>query len=159
MRGFLRSLSLVAAILVCGMNTLAHADDTSSLEERMSYKDFTKFGLDKLSPDQLRGLNEWLAAHGGACAPGAGTSPMSSSPTSGHSGRIVSRLVGEFTGWQQGTVLTLANGQKWEVRDDEPLIAGPEQSPEVTVDPGLIGGWTLSVSGHSEIAHVIPAGH
>jgi len=36
---------------------------------------------------------------------------------------VKSRIAGDFSGWEQGTVLVLENGQKWEVRDDDPLIA------------------------------------
>src|SRR5215475_11440050 len=137
MRGSTRALVLTAALAACAM-TSAHADDNSTLEERMSYKDFTRFGLDKLSPEQLKGLNEWMKAHGGACPPGV-AGPVGSPSSSGgapmpqESGAITSKLVGEFAGWEKGTVLKLANGSAWEVRDDEPFIASRSNAPLVTV--------------------------
>jgi len=157
-----RILPLCALLLAFGAAIpRAHADDNSTLEERMSFKDFTRFGLDKLSPDQLRGLNEWMKAHGQNCAP----APVGSAnvPTPANSAaapppdRTTSRLVGDFNGWEKGTVLTLANGQKWEVRDDAAFVASREPSPMITVEKGILG-WLLSVAGHTEIAHVIPAG-
>jgi hypothetical protein len=161
MRGSTRVFVLTAALAACAMMTSAHADDPSTLEERMSYKDFTRFGLDKLSPEQLRGLNEWMRtnANGALCTPAtaAAAAPGSAAPAAA-SDHIVSRIAGDFRGWEKGTVLKLQNGQAWEVRDDEPLIASRESSPAVTVEKGLIGGWRLSVEGHEEIAHVIPAG-
>jgi hypothetical protein len=153
-----RMLPLCALLLAC-MAPHARADDTSTLEERMSFKEFTRFGLDKLSPDQLRGLNEWMQAHGQSCAPvaaGAQVAPASTQPAATPD-LVKSRIAGDFAGWEKGTVLTLANGQKWEVRDDDPLVTSREKSPEVTVEKGMLG-WTLSVAGHAEIAHVIPAG-
>ncbi|HVT31558.1 MAG TPA: hypothetical protein VHE32_02865 [Rhodanobacteraceae bacterium] len=159
MRGSTRALVLTAALAACAM-TSAHADDHSTLEERMSYKDFTRLGLDKLSPEQLRGLNEWVRtnASGAFCTPAAAAAPNGTTATAATADRIVSRIAGDFVGWEKGTVLKLANGEAWEVRDDEPLIASRENAPAVTIEKGLIGGWRLSVEGHEEIAHVIPAG-
>jgi hypothetical protein len=156
-----RTLPLCALLLACFTASHARADD-STLEERMSYKEFTRFGLDKLSPDQLRGINEWMKAHGQSCAPtaAAGTQAapaIATTQSAAPPDQVTSRIAGDFSGWEKGTVLTLANGQKWEVRDDDALIASREKSPQVTVEKGLLG-WTLSVAGHAEIAHVIPAG-
>ena len=153
----IRILPLCALLLAC-VAPHVRADDTSTLEERMSFKDFTRFGLDKLSPDQMRGLNEWMKAHGQDCAPGTSAAPAAASAQpAAPPDRMKSRIAGDFSGWEQGTVLVLENGQKWEVRDDDPLIASREKSPAVTIEKGLLG-WTLSVAGHPEIAHVIPAG-
>jgi hypothetical protein len=161
MRGSTRALVLTAALAAC-VTATAHADDHSTLEERMSYKDFTRLGLDKLAPEQLKGLNEWVRANAGGalCAPAVGAASSNGTATTpaSASDRIASRIAGDFHGWEKGTVLKLANGQAWEVRDDEPFIASRESSPAVTVEKGLIGGWELSVEGHGEIAHVIPAG-
>ena len=41
MRGSTRALALAVALAACSM-TAAHADDNSTIEERMSYKDFTR---------------------------------------------------------------------------------------------------------------------
>mgnify|MGYP001557697179 CR=1 FL=1 len=157
MRGSTRALVLTAALAACAL-TSAHADDTSSLEERMSYKDFTRLGLDKLSPEQLKGLNEWMKAHGGACPPGAaavGVAPAAGAAAAGD--HYSAKLIGEFKGWEKGTVLRLADGTAWEVRDDEPFIAHSAGSPVITVDKSLIAGWRLSVAGYNEVARVIPA--
>ena len=41
---------------------------TSTLEERMSQADFRAAGLDHLSPEQLKNLNQWLQLHGAGTA-------------------------------------------------------------------------------------------
>jgi hypothetical protein len=162
MRGSTRALVLTAALAACAM-TSAHADDNSTLEERMSYKDFTRLGLDKLTPEQMKGLNEWMKAHGGACPPGvagaAGAAPAvgAAAAPAAAKDKYSSRLVGPFKGWEKGTVLHLADGSAWEVRDDEPFIAHASCSPNVTVDKSLVMGWMLSVEGYNETARVIPA--
>ena len=161
MKSTIRILPLCALLLAC-VAPHVRADDASTLEERMSFRDFTRLGLDKLSPDQLRGLNDWMKAHGQACAPVAanGTTVVpagASAAPAATPDRVTSRIAGEFRGWEKGTVLVLENGQKWEVRDDDPLVTSREKNPAVTVEKGLLG-WTMSVAGHAEIAHVIPVG-
>ena len=161
MRGSTRALVLTAALAACAV-TSAHADDNSTLEERMSFKDFTHLGLDKLSPEQLKGLSEWIKLHGGACPPGVAPAVGSAAPAAapapaGSKDKYSARLVGEFKGWEKGTVLRLADGSAWEVRDDEPFIAHSASSPMVSVEKSLIAGWRLSVAGYNEVARVIPA--
>ena len=162
MRGSTKALVLFAALSATGLTTAARADDNSTLEERMSYKDFTRLGLDKLSPEQLKGLNEWMKAHGGVCPPtapaaaGAAAAPATAAPAA-EKDKYSSKLVGEFRGWEKGTVLHLADGSAWEIRDDEPFIAHSSGSPVVTVEKSLVMGWRLSVAGYNEVAHVIPA--
>jgi len=164
MRGSTRALVLTAALAACAM-TSAHADDNSTLEERTSFKDFTRLGLDKLSPEQLKGLNEWMKTHGGpmcptgVMAPGAGAAPMAGGTPAAvaEKDKYQAKLVGEFRGWEKGTVLRLADGSAWEVRDDEPFIAHSASSPMVSVEKSLIAGWRLSVQGYNEVARVIPA--
>jgi hypothetical protein len=151
-------LALAASATLFAQGTL------SSLEERMSYKEFKEYGLDKLSPEQLRGLNDWLRAHGASgvtsvatTRPAAATAASGAAPATDADGAIVSRLAGDFSGWRQGTVLTLQNGQRWEVRDDETVYGHGDHNPEITVaQRSLIGGWTLTVEGYNDIAHVLP---
>jgi hypothetical protein len=162
MRGSTRALVLAAALAACAM-TSAHADDNSTLEERMSFKDFTRLGLDKLSPGQLKGLNEWMKTHGGPMCPtgvmpaAASAAPASGAALTGDRERYSARLVGEFRGWDKGTILRLADGTAWEVRDDDPFIAHSATPPTITVEKSLMAGWRLSVSGYNELARVIPA--
>lgn len=154
---------LVLALAALSLTTALYAQQASfsSLEERMSYKEFREYGLDKLSPEQLKGLNEWLVKHGaasttGVAAPGA-AAPLGGAQTAAEASKIVSRIKGEFKGWQQGSVLTLENGQKWEILDDDTLYAHSDRGPEVTIEKGgLIGGWRLTVEGYGNIAHVMP---
>lgn len=158
---------LLPALLIACLSVQAAAEEhISSLEERMSYKEFTGYGLDKLTPEQLRGLNGWLSSHakGANCAPAAAT-PIGEAaapppPVRAVPDKVMSRIAGDFDGWRQGTVIVLANGQRWEVRDEEAFVTSRESQPQVVVEPGMLNGWTLTVAGHAEIAHVVPAsGH
>ncbi|MBS0581699.1 MAG: hypothetical protein JSS42_01195 [Proteobacteria bacterium] len=160
-----RKSKFALALAALAVSTLTHPQQPtfSSLEERMSYKEFREYGLDKLSPEQLKGLNTWLQSHGTqgtagvAALPAAGAAPDPVAQARIDQQKIVSRLKGEFTGWHQGTVLTLENGQRWEVLNDDTVYAHGVQSPEVTIEKGgLIGGWRLTVAGQNDIAHVMP---
>ena len=159
-----RALPALVLLLSFAGAPAAGADERfSSLEERLSFKEFTGYGLDRLTPEQLRGLNEWLRTHAGAGSAAATARPAADMPAvaapAAHDsgGRITSRIAGAFTGWRHESVIALQNGQRWEVRDEEPLVASREEAPRVTVERGLLDGWTLTVDGHSEVAHVVPA--
>lgn len=62
---------------------------------------------------------------------------------------VESTIVGPFLGYQQGTVFTLANGQKWRV------LEGSYWSPKsdadrvhkVVIKPGLLGSFTMIIEG------------
>lgn len=136
------------------------SDAGAPLQERMSYAEFRKLGLDHLSNEQLKGLNAWLAAHGdcGVSLSAAGsphsTSEMRSKPTAT---RYTSRIAGNFTGWSQDTILSLQDGRRWRVTDDEPTSVATMHNPKVTVWKGFFGTWLLSVDGLDATAHVLPA--
>ena len=83
-----RRLAVMLAALSLAGAAYAQAN-FSSLEERMSYKEFKDYGLDKLTPEQLRGLNEWLHAHGASGVAGVGAA-RSLAPTASASAASVS---------------------------------------------------------------------
>ncbi|GAP66634.1 hypothetical protein MBSD_n1945 [Mizugakiibacter sediminis] len=149
---------LAAPLLAAGAEPAPHG--FSSLEETMPYATFRKLGLDKLSPEQLEGLNAWLREHGmpgqAPAAPGAGAAAANAAAASAPARAFSSRIAGKFSGWNFDTVLTLENGQKWRVLDHDPVLANPRMNPKVTLEPGMFGSWSLSVEGVTEVAHVAP---
>lgn len=175
------SLLLLPIILLSAFAVAPlHAQQTVSLQEQMGSTDFSRAGLDKLSPAELQHLQQWLAVH----APVLATKVPASEETSAtaaaakssglfgskpkatktkvakvkHDDTITSQIAGEFNGWERGTVLTLQNGQKWRVSDDRSFtVRKPLASPEVSVKPGFLGSWTLKVQGYNTTAKVEPA--
>lgn len=152
-----------------------HAQQAVSLQKQMGSAEFTKAGLEKLSPAELQHLQQWLAQHASELAASVPASDETSAaaaaakapgpfshkakaPKVKRSDAVTSRIAGEFTGWQQGTTLTLQNGQKWRVKDDSTLTV-PESltSPVVFVKPGFLGSWLLRVQGYNTTARVEPA--
>ncbi|NII11776.1 hypothetical protein [Oleiagrimonas sp. C23AA] len=159
-----RSRSWLAGLML-GTLALApnlYAKPPATLQERMSYAQFKQLGLDKLSDEQLKGLNQWLDTHGMS---GPSVDDVQRQADDVGSGRrevrrhtINSTLVGTFSGWEDGTVFTLANGQKWKVQDTSaPIHMAGIDNPKVTVEPGFFGSWMFSVDGVRDTVHVVPA--
>jgi len=125
----------------------AAAAEFSSLEERMSQAQFHAAGLDKLSPEELRTLNEWLKSHTG------GTTMTLVTPSGApvfypkDSDReiVESRIDGQFSGWRGKTVFKLENGQEWTQTESGSFSNGKYDHPKVRVKPMLLGSWLLSI--------------
>lgn len=137
----------------------ALAQEFSSLEERMSSDDFSSAGLERLSADELARLNDWLRSHWPASAaatpyPVQADNRGLSDPVASRNA-IVSRIKGEFTGWDSRTTFTLENGMVWEIAGSfTPLAIRPVQDPTVIIEPGLLGAWNLRVEGYNASARV-----
>jgi hypothetical protein len=156
-------------LLAAGATSLAVAQDDasfSSLEERMSYADFKAAGLDKLTPEELAALNAWLRARGEAAAsapaPAAAAAAPAKQDRRGFSSLdeqhepIVTRIPGEFTGWQgSGKVIEFENGMAWKVEDPGAKLAVKLTNPLAVIRPGVLNSWFLKVEGYNAQARVI----
>lgn len=158
----MRRVIVLTALLLCSVVAWAQSQSFSSLEERMTAKEFRDAGLDQLSPEQLAALNAWVErnvrladpAVAAAVAAGQGTSsapaPAAADDQVGFEMRerdeFTSRIVGEFKGWFGKTKFELENGQVWQqVEDDRfPFSAS---NPGVKIFPGAFGSWRLKVDG------------
>ena len=156
----MRLLVLVAAAcFALALSLGAAAQEFSSLEERMSDAEFRAAGLDRLTPEELEQLNQWLRTRIGdvptTAAPG-GEMGFKSSSLFGEGDRteIVSSIDGEFDGWAEGTVIKLQNGQWWEVSEPQEFDVAVMQSPSVTIKPKLMGSWLMQVEGYNRSVRV-----
>ncbi len=150
-----RSFILVAALVLA---VPAAAAEFSSLEERMSAAEFRAAGLDKLTPEELARLNDWLRTRGlltaaSGTATTAGFRSNTFFGTGETSGPIRSEIRGDFRGWQKGDKIRLENGQVWEVIDG---TLGIPSTPlaKVTIEPGFMGSWLMKVEGYNATARV-----
>lgn len=115
----------------------------------MSQADFRAAGLDTLSPEQLKNLNEWLRTHGGA---GGGQMFTPSGqpvyyPDDSARDTIESTIAGMFTGWRGKSVFKLENGQEWRQAESGVYDAGKFENPTVRIKPMLLGSWLMYVEG------------
>ncbi|HSX63259.1 MAG TPA: hypothetical protein VLF15_00885, partial [Pseudoxanthomonas sp.] len=67
---------------------------------------------------------------------------------------VTSTIAGEFRGWSNGTLLRLANGQRWQVTEGNFYLGKPLTDPRITIIPGKISGWYLHVDGQNPRAKV-----
>ena len=147
----MRPFPTVITVVLTLCSALADAQTPSqpaTLEERMSQAEQRSAGLDKLSQDELKFLNEWLRTHGAG-------SPQIVSPSGqpvfypSDSAREVveSHISGTFTGWRGKTVFKLDNGQEWKQAESGMYDAGKFEDPAVRIKPMLLGSWLMYVDG------------
>ena len=134
--------------LVLFVAGVASAAGFSSLEERMSQKDFQAAGLNKLTPAELKTLDEWLRAHYKTTVTTRYVSPAGKPvfyPQDNERKTVESRINGKFYGWRGHTVFTLENGQTWKQAESGLFQAGPFDHPEVKIKPMILGSWLMYV--------------
>ncbi len=138
--------SLLAVLVAAG----AQAAERSTLEQRMTIDEFKSAGLDQLTPDQLRYLNEWLGNKGVA----ASVAPLKKRdgtleyyPDDSDREVIESRIVGPFEGWRGRTIVKLENGQKWQQSESGSRGDVNMSGPAVTIKPMSMGSWLMVVKG------------
>lgn len=170
------AMCLLASFLAVAAIT-AQAQEPSRLEQMMGSERFNQAGLQQQSPAQLQILQDWIVAHGEDLTEVQPASETASATTAANkssrrwfggsiatrkvdapSSTVISKIDGEFSGWRGSTTLQLENGQLWRIKDGSSLsVRSPLDSPQVTITPGMIGGWYLKVKGYNTSALVEPA--
>ena len=154
---------LLAILLISWSLALPAQDPFSSLEERMTAREFKGAGLDKLTNEELQALNAWLQNHSVATLKNATVVAIpenATEPTGDQRGletkkvelsteekTIESRIAGTFTGWDGITVFKLENGMVWRQSEKDVFRIKAVENPMVTIKKGLFGTWRLSVEG------------
>jgi len=171
----------IACLLLIACASAVSQERFSSVEERMTGKEFMDAGLNKLTDAELAALNKWLRDHSvatlesrapgssapsttsvpsaaatpGAAAPAAAADPQDMRGLEGrdHS-TIVSRLVGEFDGWDGETIFELENGMVWQQVETDHLSTKKMVNPVVTIKSGMFSSWRLSVENYNKSIQV-----
>lgn len=153
-RRILRALALGLILLSC----VAAAQEFSSLEERMTGQEFKASGLHKLSAEELATLNEWIRARSlaeNAEPVGMRDRPGELPPIDRMAREAFrTRIVGSFSGWDGDTEFVLENGMVWVQTEDRSFYMPETENPEVTIRPGALGTWLLSVDGYNQSTRV-----
>jgi len=165
----MKNALLLAGLSACLLTTSTVADDFSSLEERMTGREFRDTGLHKLTEAELAALNRWIAsrslaegeslpaaASGGAIVAGADASidRRGLRDDTSNERPIEARIVGAFDGWDGDTVFELDNGMVWQQTDGRPYQMSEMENPVVIIEPGIMGSWRLRVDGFNARAQV-----
>ena len=136
---------LIATALAILISVAANAAEFSSLEESMSQAQFRAAGLDKLSPAELKALNDWLRSHASATTTLVTPSGQPAFYKDSEREVIESRIDGTFTGWTGKTIFRLENGQEWTQTESGSFSNGKYDHPKVRIKPMILGSWLLSV--------------
>ena len=140
------TFSLAVLGLLAG---LACAAGFSSLEERMSQSEFHAAGLDKLSPNELKTLDDWLRTHNAVVTTVVTTTPSGQPvfyPQDSDRETVESHIDGSFSGWRGHSVFKLENGQEWTQAESGSTDCGKADHPKVKIKPMLLGSWLMYVS-------------
>lgn len=62
--------------------------------------------------------------------------------------KLESHIPGQFSGWRNGGTIRLANGQIWKVVDEGSSVR-PLTDPKVTIRPGFLGSYFMTIEGLS----------
>lgn len=149
-----KTLLILAMILVA--IPAAAQKGFSTVEERMTGKEFTDAGLDKLTDEELAALNDWLRSHSVATLENAQEPRGDIRGFEGRAGfgyddqAIVSRIVGTFTGWDGETLFRLENGMVWKQDEAGRFHTRAMENPVVTIDKGLLSSWYMQVEGYNK---------
>jgi len=124
----------------------AAADDKvfPGIDKLMSSEEFAAAGLDQLSAEEMKALNAWLLRYT------AGESEIlrvdnEEVREAQKDFEVVSRISGDFSGWDGETVFRLENGQVWRQRlRGRYFYSGPPQ-PEVRITRNYLGFYKITV--------------
>ncbi|MFC6838636.1 hypothetical protein [Xanthomonas theicola] len=161
----LTPLLLCAALAVVAAPAAAQRTVAGDLQAQMSAQAFKAAGLDKLSPQELAALNDWLQ---GKVAKDTAVA-LDRAKEEGRQEVIVknrgffdfgsqepieSTLVGEFSGFSKGRRYVLANGQEWEQTESASLSSVHRSNPKVRIKPGIAGVWYMQIDTYNTRAKV-----
>lgn len=171
-----------------GVLVMAAASNGNGAEfsERLSPEEFSAAGLSKLSAEELNRLNALIQRQrradgerneqrtretGTTGAETSATTPLGKASgrdrvvltpgTSVEYLQVETRLTGSFRGYERGTVLTLANGQRWRVVDGSYWASAKDADKrrKVVIEPGVLGSFFLRIQdgGRPKVRYVGPA--
>jgi hypothetical protein len=94
--------------LVTGQAKKPSASGTLDIRQIMTAAEFNRAGLQKLTPEEVDALNDWLYRYSLRLL------VNTAEPTAPTGNAIESYIEGEFEGWDGETVFKLDNGQIWQ---------------------------------------------
>ena len=71
---------------------------------------------------------------------------------------VESRIAGNFTGWEGRSILTLENGQRWQLANAATYVTPAIASPKVKIVPSSFGGFWMTIGGVNQRVRVLPLG-
>ena len=143
MKRFVRLCTLTFMLaFAAGAAVAADPGTWKGVQEMMEQEEFTAAGLDKLSPEELRRLNDWLARFiaqeaGHIVRTDENLRELQNAP-------LRRRIVGSFRGWSGNTTFQMDNGEVWRQRHGGRYFANLE-NPEVEISRNLMGFYEMEI--------------
>ncbi|GAA5071367.1 hypothetical protein [Lysobacter panacisoli] len=123
------------------------------LEQRLTAEQLQATGLDTLSAEQLRLLNQLLSedrenvAKAAVAEQAANDVGLREKRTPTQS--VTANVQGEVKTLARGSTITLDNGQRWRVNEGSLYLRKGLTNPPVVIEPGFMGVWYLKLDGQS----------
>lgn len=141
----LSTIAFSIAVTLVGVARIVDAQRPSTaptvdIGTLMTANEFKNAGLSKLSPEEIRNLNDWLSKL--LVAAQRQTTPSLKSTCSP---AIESEIDGTFNGWSGDTIFKLANGQIWQ-QSEYDYDYEYDYRPDVTIYQ-TAGGCKMKVEG------------
>lgn len=111
----------------------------------MTPAEYHAAGLEKLTPQERKALDQWLIRYTAEDAPVLLNSDEEVKQAVQEQ-EIVSTIVSPFAGWSGNTVFTLANGQVWQQRrQSKYAYTGSTVSPQVRITRNFMGFYSMEL--------------
>ncbi len=146
---------LIFALALLSFMTGA-AEPFPGVENVMTPEQLKGAGLNKLTPAELKTLNDWFRNYSAGTAETAKVEARAEvvkevraqETEAKQNERIVSQIQGEFRGWSGNTIFTLKNGQVWQQRSSGQLFHKAVE-PKVEITKNLLGYYVMKIVGTS----------
>lgn len=117
------------------------------IENLMTAREFKDAGLYQLSDQELKSLNNWLVKYtAGEAQMLVRTNEEVKEARANADTDIVSRIKGDFSGWNGETIFRLENGQVWRQRlSGRYKYMGPP-NPEVRISRNFMGFYMMTLT-------------
>jgi hypothetical protein len=106
---------LMLLLLLASPSSRADSEPFPGIQQLMTAEEFKASGMEKLSPDELKSLNNWLIGYTAWEAPNQRRTSEEVQEAE-KAFEIEANLRPPFTGWTGKTVFYLDNGQVWRQR-------------------------------------------
>ncbi|UTW44555.1 hypothetical protein KFE80_09125 [bacterium SCSIO 12696] len=129
---------LISSFNVMGDNK---KEQWAPIEDRLSAKEFMEMGLHKISPKELKRLNNWLKAEEKEViisTPPSVRNAIESQPRE-------MRIAGTFKGWTGKTVFKMDNGEIW-IQRSPGRYTKKLESPQVIINKNSLGFFVMTVA-------------
>jgi hypothetical protein len=158
-RAFARVITLLIAALPAATGaadneSAARQKDFPGIQKLMTGEEFARAGLDKLTPEQVRALDDWLVRYtAGEAYVVQTTSEQVRAAVPEF--RLEARIVPPFNGWSGQTLFRLDNGQVWRQRIKGRYMFSGDDT-RVVITRNLLGFYNMTLVSSGRAVGVEP---